>query len=612
MSWEVPIMKAASILSPGLLKSSLKRFWPLWLAGLVGLVLLFDVPMYSTAAMISKTASTFAEKQAGMDSAWGAMGLLAWAYAMVGAPVVAIALNEHLFDMRSATFIGSLPIRRKSVYVTMSVLGLVVLLAIPAVAVALLLPLRVSLGALLSLGTAAEWYASVALSVLVLYAVATVSCQLSGTRPVALLLYLVMGFLASCLEAAVRLVVSSLMYGMSESGYMLEFLSPAVWLGEVALTWVGNIPTINATSIACYVVASLLAMAFAGWIFCRRDLEAASSSVAVASLRPVLKYLAGFSSALLFSSVYRLTHVSDAFSGLPMKPGEVATMTVFMVIGGFIGTLFAENVMRRSTHGLAHSWRAAVVVGAVSVAFVGACWFDVFGVAHYVPEPGSVERVMLEGGYGRSFELTSPEGIAAACELQRDVIANGGEGNSDDTAFDMVFAYHLADGREVWRRYPIPTSWFEVDGQSADPKDASIQLIDRFAELANSPEGRASRFASVLEADPAKLDVVFEYLVEDDGSYYATVTIPADEREDLLEALRIDLMEEDAGLFSNQNLWDDEGYDGDFAVNKQSEVGLGSDYLFSMQLNDASCPHTVEWLKKNHPEIKLLRLKSNG
>ena len=136
-------MKLASILSPGLFKSSLKRFWPLWLAGLVGRVLLFDVPMYGAVASIVRDNPTLASRQESAESLWSIMGLFAWCYGLVGSLTVALALHEHLFDARSATFMGSLPVRRPAVFATVALAGLFVLLALPALAIAFLLPLQV-------------------------------------------------------------------------------------------------------------------------------------------------------------------------------------------------------------------------------------------------------------------------------------------------------------------------------------------------------------------------------------------------------------------------------------------------------------------------------------
>ena len=110
------------------------------------------------------------------------------------------------------------------------------------------------------------------------YAVALVSCQLAGTRPVAGLLFLVIGLLAICIQAATDLLVPSLVYGLSGFGYALDWASPAAWLFEFATTWMDAQPRVTSFGIAGYVVASAAAFVLAGWLYCRRDLERAGTA----------------------------------------------------------------------------------------------------------------------------------------------------------------------------------------------------------------------------------------------------------------------------------------------------------------------------------------------
>ena len=603
-------MKLASILSPGLFKSSLKRFWPLWLAGLVGLVLLFDVPMYGAVASIVRDSQGLADRQESAADLWGIMNLFAWCYGLVGSLTVALALHEHLFDARSATFVGSIPVRRPAVFATVALSGLLVLLALPALAVAFLLPLQVVVGPVLTLAAEARWYALVALFVVVFYAVALISCQLAGTRPVAGLLYLVICFLAICIKAATDLIVSSLVYGLNGLGYAFDWASPAAWLLKLATTWMGAEPLVAPAGIAGYVVAAVAMFVLAGWLFCRRDLERAGDSVAVAPLRPALKYLAGVSMALLFGSIYLLTCFGDIYLGVPISQGEACFLLVFMVLGGALGVLFAEMIMRRSAHVLAHCWRAALAVAVAAVAFVGICRFDLTGAGHFVPTPDEVEEVVLQGNYDDSFTLVSPENVAAVCELHQELITHGdGEARSGST-YTMMITYHLKGGRGIQRVYSVASSWPEDGEPDVAPRDEATRLVARFAELADSPEGRASRFADILEGNASELLFHIEYTAAD-GEYGKGIDLPADENTDLLEAFGRDLMEEEAGALHNEHVWSD-GYDASIEVQRSLPTDYGIACLCNMQLSDERCPHTVAWLKEHHPEVELRVLPEEG
>lgn len=597
-------MKTDSILSRGLLKSSLRRFWPLWLVGIIGLVLLFDVPLYGAANQIARSGQKLADQQSAMQSAWDMMLFLGWMYALVGSIIVATALNEHLFDSRAATFVGSLPVRRQSVFATLALAGLLMLLAMPALAVALLLPARLTLGAVVTLRAAATWYGFTALFVIVLYAVALLSCHLAGTRFVALVLYLVINFLVVLLETALQLAVGALVYGMGSYDQLHDWLAPASWLLGVVLRWGGIGGTVSYQSVVCAVVAAVAMLVLTGWLFYSRDLEAAGSSVSFAPLRPVLRYLAGVSTALLFSSAYRLAYVTDAFSGLPLEGGQAIAMALLMALGGVLGVLIAEMIMSRSTHVLSRCWRSGLLVAAAALAFVGACAVDLPGMGHYVPEPTKVESVTLLSDHTDQFVLTSPEAVADACDLQRDIIAYACAGDRNASTVSIDFVYKLDDGRAVMRTYPIIASFFE-DEVGDEPDGEGSRLVARFVELADTTEGRMSRFGRLLDGNVADMTIQLEYAVNDGDVYSASVTLPTKECESLVKALRKDLLEEDAGSLLAQHYWSDEGFDATLNVQQESEDGLGIDVLFDMQLDRERCPHTVAWFEEHHPEIEL-------
>lgn len=599
-------MKTDSILSPGLFKSGLRRFWPLWLAGFIALFLGIGIPVYTAAPGIVHTPNDVLDKRDMLEGMWSILRLGAWFYALAGAIIVALALNEHLFDSRAATFVGSLPLKRPTVYVTLLVTGLVVLVGLPVLMSALLLPLRLGLGPVFAPGDVGQWCASAVSLAFVFYTYALLACHLAGTRPVAVLLYLVINFLAACLEAAVQLIVPALAYGLSAESSVLNRLSPAVWLIQVVTGW-GAEGTIMWTSIGIYVLVAAAVMVGTGVLYGRRDLEVAGDSVSFASLRPVLRYLAGISTALLFGSIYRLLSFEEASSNMPMLPGEVIVLAALLAAGAFLGTLFAEMIMSRSANVLGKVWRGGMVLVGIALAFVACCHFDVFGMARRVPDPAEVEKVSIDFDYNvKDLTITSPEEIAAACELHRDLLSYGGAGERGMNCFNVTIAYKLKDGSILHRVYPVLSNYYSyLDGQ-AKP-DEGTQVLDEFRQIANSPEGRASRYASLLDGDRAKQVVQLEYVL---GDYsYTSLSLTPEESADLIEtALRLDLVEEDAGdVFSNVKSVPEGAYDATLYVYRPLK-GRQDDMeqLFCIQqMSEQTLPHVIAWLHEHHPEVEL-------
>ncbi len=610
-------MRIDSMLSTGLLKSGLRRFWPLWLAGLAALFLAVDLPVYTTATQLTRLVDDPASQASLLEGLWALMGFLGWLYAFVGAIVVALALNEHLFDARSATFVGSLPARRGPVFGSTLVAGVVVLVGLPLVTALLMAPLRAALGTVFPLGGVVRWLVVTASLACVFYAFALLACQLSGARAVALLLYLVMSLLPVCLEWAANLVVSSLVYGMASLMYgmgaghlLLDRLSPGVWLAEAATGW-SPWGLSRWAMIAPYLLVGLAVVAAARGLYVRRDLETAGESVSYAQVRPVLKYLAGISTSLLFGSVYRLLVFLDGADGLPLRSGEVAVLAPMLMAGAFLGVLFAEMIMSRSAHVLERVWRGGLVLGCLALACVGACRLDVLGVARRVPEASEVERVALAcDTNAEDMTISSPEGVAAVCELQRDLIAYGGAGDRSLPCFTVHVAYELKGGRKMVRAYPVLSDYFAY--RTGERRaDQGAALIDRFAEIANTEEGRASRFAPLYEGDASDLMVQLEYALPDGTS--TTLDLSAAERKDLVShALRDDLMHELAGdvFVDVGGVVDEDGYDASVSVLKPvGETDDAYQVLVNVWLAEAKTPNVIAWVREHHPEVELLAWK---
>lgn len=604
MRLEVFIMKNASMLSVGLFRNVLRRFWPLWLAGFAALFLAIDLPVYTSVSHIMRSSVRVGDRSDMLVELWSILRFLGFLYAFVGAMVVALALNDHLFDARSATFVGSIPARRGEVFNAVLAAGAVVLLGLPALAALLVLPLRIVVGTVFSLGFVIQWLACTVSLALVFYAFALLACQLSGARAVAVLLYLVVTLLPACLELAVRLALPALMYGVTDDAFVLDRITPAVRMAEAAIG-ITDVGMPRWEMIVPYLLVAALMAFCANVLYGRRDLETAGGSVSFGQIRPVLKYLSGISMALLFGSAYRLLTMLGAADGLPMRSGEVIVFTALLVVGAFLGILFAEMIMSRSARVLSKVWPGSVALACLVLAFVGACRLDAFGAARYVPKATEVERVQVYcDSYDDDLMISSAEGVERVCDLQRGLIAYGGAGERNGSSFTISLVYHLKGGRTVKRSYPVLTDYFAYRAGERSA-DMGALLIDKFAEIANSQEGRASRFASILGDGPIAFTIQVEYSLSD-GTYSSLELSEAERAEFIEHGLKPDLMNELAGdVFGNLDL-SPQGYDATMCVLEPlDEYGDSYNVLLNMELEESHTPNTIAWLREHHPEVEL-------
>ena len=593
-------MRDSALVSSGLLKSGLRRFWPVWLVYFVALVLLLVMPIYSSMLGIVGEYGYQADYASQLESVWSLAYLAMLFYSLVSSLVVAVVLNDHLFDGRSATFMGSLPIRRRGVFLTIFVTGLLALFVVLAAVALCMMPLCIMAPGVFKAGMVVRWFVFSAAVTFVFYSIAQLACQLSATRAVAVLLYGVANFLVACLEGALLLVVPTLMYGISSWDLKLDWLSPFVGMGIRVINTMAIGGSLDWLVILAYVVAALVIAVFAGILYERRNLEVAGDSIAFARLRPVLKYLAGVSLALLFASVFCLLRLSNYADGMPATAGDVLALVVALVLGGFLGVLFAEMIMSRSTRVLGRCWRGGLILAIISIVFVGACYFDLLGIVRRVPAPDEVQSVSMSIDYGEYTTLTSEEAIEQTCDLHRDIIAYGGEGSRSDEYTTLRISYQLANGQILERTYQVPGNYVAYLTGDRQAEEGDV-LIDRFASLLDTEEGRMSRLSDVLDTDADALGITVDYVASSSG-VYESITLTPEERADLLEnALRLDLMEEPAGgvLYGWGVMLVPEN-DACIYVERKGSY----DTLLNLQLSEEGTPHTLAWLHEHHPEIE--------
>ena len=101
-------MRDSKVLSTGLLKSTLRRFWPLWLFYSIALALLLVAPAYTVVTSIARESYPLQDKLEVVERVWVLARIQALVITLVAAIVVATALNDQLFSDTAATFVGSL------------------------------------------------------------------------------------------------------------------------------------------------------------------------------------------------------------------------------------------------------------------------------------------------------------------------------------------------------------------------------------------------------------------------------------------------------------------------------------------------------------------------
>ncbi len=513
MSWEVPTMKSkTSFFNRGIARNLLRRFWPLWAAWFGVLLLALPVNLASQAEQIREYAlrASWEEAVAGMDLSAVQAGMAAVFLSAFAAVVAAMAMFHYLYQSRSCGMMNSLPVRRETMFCTAWLTGLAPLL-LGDLLVVLLTALLYCTRGYLHVRALLEFFALAALGNLAFYGFAVFCAMLTGNLLVLPAVYAVLNFAVAVAESCARELLSGFVFGMTNDGLTLRFLSPPVLLMEkLSTSWLQpyGYELEGLGALAVYAAAGLALSGAALLLYKRRRMETATDVVAIPVLKPVFKYCLCFGTALVFADVTIQLFYRTRTYGLAAALLALA----LMFVGAFIGYFAAEMLIQKTLKVFRGKWRGFLIACAALALFVGAFEFDLTGYEKRVPAPENVATASLWAN-GEYAETDDPAEIAALTELHRAVIADKAacEARRDEEICTNIrIAYMRPDGRVLSREYPLPAAGMEEPGS----------LVRRAEELLNTRRAILARLRADKSIDLswiANASVDYGFPVEQDG-----------------------------------------------------------------------------------------------
>lgn len=482
-----------SFFNPGLFKSTLRRFWPLWIIHFAGWFLF--MPMLTLINSIGPNkyddfVFTISE------SAIFAAPITAFLMAIISA----MAVFSFMYSSRSTGLVASLPLRRETIFGSVWLGGLAAVIGSNLLIA--LLTFLFSLGADVSTALAFKavctWLGVYSMQFILFFGIASITAVMTGSIVVLPILYVVFNFFVFGMEAIIRVHFSYLIWGMSNYSLdcVLDFLSPIVYMtGDfvpevtyrtipyafdsfspitttrecIAFTFEHWLPVI------IYCIVGLVFSIAALMMFKKRRMESAGDVVAVRCLRPVFKYGVAACSALcggllLYVMLYSLFNV-PALSVIIMIPS--------MMIFAFIGYFGAKMLLEKSFHVFRGGWVGFIVICCLCAVFTLCCDLDVCGVGSYVPEVSEIQSVSVYS----AGEVKQPEAIESFRDLHLKILSRKDKYEKLDENFDgnssLMFIYTLKNGRTVTREYVIPGN-DEIYEEYYDLMNSPAVLIERF------------------------------------------------------------------------------------------------------------------------------------
>ena len=582
-----------SFFNPGLFKSTLRRFWPLWALHFAGWLLFMPVlTLVNNIGHSSTDNFVYSVAHGGVSAA----PIVAFFMALF----TAMAVFGFMYNNRITGLIASLPVRREAVFFS-SWLGGVVPVLVSNIVIALLtflFSLSADLNTALVLKAMWVWLAVYSMDFLLFFGIASIIAVMTGSMVALPILYVIFNFLAVGMEQVVRLYLASLVWGMSNLAYssVLDFLSPVVYLvcGEGlsvkyqyfdVVTNSGDFSTISTVaecvkvyyeawlSVSIYCAVGIVLSAAALLVFKKRRMEAVGDVIAIALLRPVFKYGVAACCALcggivLYVVLYALFN-DPAVSVFLMIP----SMCVF----AFIGYFGAKMLLNKSFHVFRGSWVGYIVLCFVCAVFTLSCDLDIFGVGRYVPDPADVDTIaVIDVG-----KIKSREAIEKFAALHEKLVSDEDKYRAsadDEFAKSVYFEYKLKNGKVVTREYELPESSEAVKEYFALMNDPAV-LLERFTP--SVPVDEEHCLTAHLNAD--YLGVEFGLTPAQAVDYYYNALIP-----DIKSGNKI--------IDTNYD-----NYLGTMIIVFTNDSGAGTidDHSELIVELSAECVHSIQWIKDN-------------
>ncbi len=428
-------------------KNCLKRYWPVW-AGLCFIMALdMAVPVLNMGSANSVTNY--------IRSAGGYGGVVT---TFIFAAIAAMTVYSYLYNTRSTGFIASLPVRREGMFLSCWAAGYTMLAGSGIVAA--LLTLLATVGKAGADTAVLVWLVQYLLMSLLFFGFASFCAMLTGTLWVLPVVYAALNVAVVAVWYLVCFILEVLVFGYSlRIPDLAVDLSPIVKL--FTLEW--NSSHFRDWLPLCLYAAAGAVFSLLALLLCRkRRMESATDIVSINVLKPVFRWCAAIVGALgLGNLLYAILFDGDH---IPVF------LALFLLIGGFIGWVVAEMLVRKS-YKIRSCLKTFPIFAALVIAFVVVCEYGAFGYVKRIPAADSVRSVAVNGP-GTRVEMSDIADIEAVRSAHSELLAAGRNWNGGSYRYGyLTLTYELKNGNTVTREYNAAclqeSTWKKLDDAAA-------------------------------------------------------------------------------------------------------------------------------------------------
>lgn len=445
-----------SFFNPALLRSDLRRCWPLFAGYTFLWFLILPLRMGNDVPADLQAAQPEDARRTALEIIGNATTAAIWIHLIFGI-VLAMALFSYLSSARGTYGMHSFPASRGCQFRT-HVLSCVSCVAVSNVLICLL---SAQSGGT-HWGASLSWLVFSLVTFLLFFSLGVFCCMLCGWLPAMAVAY----GAVNCVVIFCRILADA-MCSIFYPSYNDTVLSMGqnhivAWLTPVLRLHLdlqemykdGSGPLLSATawkSLLVYGIAALVLLAAGALLYRIRRSEASGDTLAFRPLRPVVRWVVGLLGGLGLGLV--LAGILSCTENTPALLACIVTL-------GLACMIVTQMFIARTPRIFGKLWPELLALCAVLLALTLCIKADLFGFERRIPQTDQVESVEAyhRGIYGNTARITDPTEIDAIVQAHRylaDCAAKDNRGSDWHWRNTISITYHLKNGGTLSRQYQL-------------------------------------------------------------------------------------------------------------------------------------------------------------
>ena len=445
-----------SFFNPALLRSDLRRCWPLFAGYTFLWFLILPLRMWNDVPADLQAAQPEDARRTALEIIGNASTAAIWIHLIFGI-VLAMALFSYLSSARGTYGMHSFPASRGCQFRT-HVLSCVSCVAVSNVLICLL----AAQSGGTHWGASLSWLVFSLVTFLLFFSLGIFCCMLCGWLPAMAVAY----GAVNCVVIFCRILADA-MCSIFYPSYNDTVLSMGqnhivAWLTPVLRLHLdlqemykdGNGPLLSATawkSLLVYGIAALVLLVAGALLYRIRRSEASGDTLAFRPLRPVVRWVVGLLGGLGLGLV---------LAGILSCTYNTPALLACIVTLGLACMIVTQMLIARTPRIFGKLWPELLALCAVLLALTLCIKADLFGFERRIPQTDQVESVEAyhRGIYGNTARITDPTEIDAIVQAHRylaDCAAKDNRGSDWHWRNTINITYHLKNGGTLSRQYQL-------------------------------------------------------------------------------------------------------------------------------------------------------------